>query len=250
MTESPLETRLLALRDVIVAPKEDDGTPATLAALMPCEPAIGQVAVAAWADSDGGELVELVRLDDGARVDDPVALRESLTLLAMVETVEELASFAELPGLDAELRAFGGDGVLDAAASGDAAGAGETDEDPAAVLVRARSRALEALDQLRALEPGDDPRMARPQLLDELGGALRELEKRWEQLEQAAELWSDAWLERHERDEASVELVQSLWRSLSIARRGPLAGKVASALHEGREAGVAMAAAVAGSSHG
>ncbi len=232
MTETTLETRLLALRDTIVAPTEDDGTPATLTALMPCEPAIGEVAVVAWSDSDGGELVELVRLDDGARVDDPVALRESLTLLAMVETVEDLASFPLLPQLDADLRAF------------------EIDPETGDALSHARTRALEALDALRALEPGDVPRMARPQLLDELGGALRELEKRWEQLEQAAELWSDAWLERHERDAASVELVQSLWRTMSGARRGPLAGKVATALHEGREAGVAMAAALSGTSHG
>ena len=240
MTQTPLATRLLTLRDVIVAPKEDDGTPASLVALMPCEPAIGPVAVAAWSDSDGGELVELVRLDDGARVDDPVALRESLTLLAMVETVEELASFGQLAQLDTDLRAFQIDGVADVGAA----------LEPAGALAHARTRALEALDALRALEPGDEPRMARPQLLDELGGALRELEKRWEQLEQAAELWSDAWLDLHERDEASVDLVQSLWRTMSVARRGPLAGKVATALHEGREAGVAMAAAVAGSSHG
>lgn len=229
-----LDTRLLALRDVIVAPREEDGTAATLVALMPCEPAIGEVAVVAWSDSDGGELVELVRLDDGARVDDAVALRESLTLLAMVETVEELASFDELGALDAELRAFG---------AADDVELGEP-------LSHARTRALDALDQLRALEPGDEPRMARPQLLDELGGALRELEKRWEQLEQAAELWSDAWLEQHSRDEASVQLVQSLWRTMSVARRGPLAGKVATALHDGREAGVAMAAAVAGTQQG
>lgn len=227
--EPTLDTRLLALRDTIVAPREDDGTAATLVALMPCEPAIGEVAVVAWADSQGGELVELVRLDDGARVDDAVALRESLTLLAMVETVEELASFTHLTELDAELRAFPG---VDGIELGDP-------------LSRARTRALEALDQLRALEPGEEPRMARPQLLDALGGALRELEKRWEQLEQAAELWSDAYLERHGRDDASVELVQSLWRTMSVSRRGPLAGKVATALHEGREAGVAMAAAVA-----
>ncbi len=232
--EPTLDTRLLALRDSIVAPREDDGTAATLVALMPCEPAIGEVAVVAWADSDGGELVELVRLADGGRVDDPVALRESLTLLAMVETVEELASFDELAALDAELRAF--------------AGAGE--DEAGEQLVRARARALEALDRLRALEPGDEPRMARPQLLDELGGALRELEKRWEQLEQAAELWSDAYLDQHGRDEESVALVQSLWRTMSVARRGPLAGKVATALHEGREAGVAMAAAVAGAQPG
>lgn len=228
MQQPSLDQRLLELRDRIVAPREDDGTPATLTALMPCEPAIGEVAVVAWADSDGGELVELVRLDDGARVDDAVALRESLTLLAMVETVEDLASFGELPGLDAELRAFPGEAQV---------------ELPDA-LVRARARGLEALAALRAFEPGDEPRMARPQLLDALGGALRELEKAWELLEQAAELWSDAHLEANGRDEASVELVQGLWRTMSIARRGPLSRPVATALHEGREAGVAMASAV------
>ncbi len=237
MQDRTLDTRLLALRDVIVVPREagtrsDVGAPATLVALMPCEPAIGEVAVVAWTDSAGGELVELVRLDDGTRVDDAVALRESLTLLAMVETVEELASFDELGALDAELRAFTSD---DAAEFGDD-------------LSRVRARALVSLAELRALEPGDGPRMARPQLLDALGGALRELERVWEQLEQAAELWSDAHLATHGRDAASVELVQSFWRILGIARRGPLARPVATALHEGREAGVAMASAVASSS--
>src|SRR4051812_5513758 len=97
---STLEAQLLHLAETVVVPHEDDGTPATLAALMPCEPAIGEVAVAVWVDSAGGELIELLRLSTGERVgDDQVALRESLTLLAMVETVEELATFDELEPL-------------------------------------------------------------------------------------------------------------------------------------------------------
>lgn len=226
-----LPARLLALRDVIVPPREDDGTPATLVALMPCEPAIGEVAVVAWTDSDGGELLELVRLDGGARVDDAVALRESLTLLAMVETVEELASFEELASLETDLRAFPGEAVVD------------LDE----LFVRAHERALESVTGLRALEPADDaPRMARPQRLDELGAALRELERAWQSLEQAADIWSEAHLAAHDRSDDAVALVQSLWRTMSIARRGPLARQVATALHEAREAGIAMAAAVTG----
>lgn len=231
MSDTNLESRLLALRESIVAPREEDGTVATLVALMPCEPAIGEVAVVAWTDSAGGELLEIVRLDDGARIEDPVALRESLSLLAMVETVEDLASFDELAQLDDELGAFG---------TAEQLKLGDT-------FSRSRAGAHEAIAKLRGFEPGDDPRIARPQLLDELGGALRELERRWEQLEQAAELWSDAYLDASGRGDAAVELVQSLWRTLSIARRGPLARPVATALHEGREAGIAMAAAISAS---
>lgn len=223
-----LAEHLSHLADTIDRPREEDGTPATLEALMPCEPAIGDVAVACWSDSAGGELIELVRLDDGARIGDAVALREALTLLAMVETVEELASFDELADLEQALAAWHD-------------GRGDRD----AEFIRAQQQAVEALRALAALAPGDAPRVARPALLDQLGGALRELERAWEQLEQAAELWSDAHLATHARDDASVAEVQELWRMLGAARRGPLARPVSAALHDGREAGAAMAAAVA-----
>jgi hypothetical protein len=219
--------RLQQLQEKLVVPQEQDGTPATLTALLPCEPAIGEVAVACWVDSAGGELLELVRLDSGERVEgDVVALRESLTLLAMVETLEELASFEELGPLEQALAGWDPQGEL-------------PDE-----FSRARERAREALTALAAYSPGDEPRVARPQLLDGIGGALRELEQAWELLEQAAELWSDALLGAHPGDEVALERVQSLWRMLAVARRGPLSRPPSAALHDGREAGAAMAAAV------
>jgi hypothetical protein len=227
--DQDLAGRLVELGNRIVVPHEEDGTPATLTALMPCEPAIGEVAVACWTDGAGGELVELVRLDDGARVDDPVALREALTLLAMVETVEDLAAFDELDAIAGALRSW-------------SAPQGE----PAEALDVPRASACGALEALSQLAPGE-LRMARPQRLDELGGALRELERTWAQLEAASELWCDELLARRGNDEhVVVEAVQSLWRVLGSARRGPLSQPVATALHEGREAGVSMAAAVTG----
>jgi hypothetical protein len=226
MTDSTAQ-RLIELQERLAVPAEDDGTPATLVALLPCEPAIGEVAVACWTDSDGGELVELVRLDTGARVADAVALRESLTLLAMVETLEELASFDELAPLAEALLAWEPQGEI------------------APEFTLARTRAHEALEALAALAPGEQPRIARPQLLDGIGGALRGLEQAWEQLEQAAELWSDQLLAAHPGDEASLERVQALWRMLAVARRGPLATPPSTALHAGREAGSAMAASIA-----
>jgi hypothetical protein len=156
-----------------------------------------------------------------------VALRESLTLLAMVETVEELATFDELEPLAAALEAWDPHG--------------EIAED----FTRARANAVEALRLLAAMAPGEEPRVARPQLLDQLGGGLRMVEKAWEQLEQAAELWSDALLAAHPGDDEALGRVQALWRMLAVARRGPLARPVSAALHDGREAGVAMAQAVA-----
>lgn len=224
-----LATHLKRLADAIERPREDDGTPARLEALMPCEPAIGDVAVACWSDSDGGELIELVRLEDGARVDDRVALREALSLLAMVETMEELATFDELEPLAEAL-----------------AGWHAQDESLPQELVRARSRAVEAVRGLLALSPGDAPRVARPGLLDRLGGALRELDQAWGLLEQQAEAWSQARLAEHPGDEQVLSEVQALWRMLAVARRGPLARPASSALHDGREAGLAMAAALAG----
>ena len=221
--------RLQQLAEMLVVPREDDGTAATLTALMPCEPAIGEVAVACWRDSDGGELVELVRLDDGSRVDDQVALRESLTLLAMVETVEELASFELLADIAAGLRGW--------------SPANGSDAD-AAALAPARERAHAALDDLAGLAP-PAVRIARTQRLDELGAAIRALELAWGSLEQAAEAWSDAQLEAAGDDVATREAVQSLWQVLGMCRRGPLARPVSTALHEGREAGASMAAAVA-----
>lgn len=223
-----LAEQLQHLQDVIVVPREEDGTPARLLALMPVQPAVGDVAVACWADSDDGELIELVRLADGTRLDDQAALREALTLLAMVETVEELASFEELGGIEQELAAWSPPEGADL-------------PEP---FSHARERALTALRALAALAP-EDPRMAQTSILDALGAALRELEQAWEQLERAAEHWSDAQLEPDPTDSARITVVQELWRVLSGARRGPLVKPVSTALHEGREAGAAMAAAIA-----
>lgn len=227
--DEDLPERLTRCAEALVVPTEEDGTPATLVALMPCEPVVGEVAVACWRDSDGGELVELVRLADGTRLDDPAALRESLTLLAMVETVEELAAFTALGELDAELAAWE---PLPA-----------EEVDPAA-LVRARDRAREALGALAALAPVE-ARMARTERLDELGAALRALDSAWAALEQAAEAWSDAVLAATQRSDDAVNVVQVLWRSLAAGRGGPLARPVSAALHEAREAGTLMASAVA-----
>jgi hypothetical protein len=161
-------------------------------------------------------------------VDDPVAMREALALLAMVETVEELASFAAIDEVRTALSAWSSDLLA-----------------PSERFSRARASALGALEVLAALAP-DEVRVARTQRLDELGAALRSLETHWGGLEQAAEAWSDALLERRgSDDEAASREVQALWRLLADVRRGPLSRPVATALHEGREAGVAMAAAIA-----
>lgn len=225
---SPAE-QLLRVAEMIERPREEDGTDAALVALLPCEPAVGEVAVVCWSDSEGGELVELVRLADGARIDDRVALREALTLLAMVETLEELASFEALPELAAQLGAWDGHGM-----------------DMGPEFVDARDGALQALATLVGLAPSDEePRIARPGVLDDIGAALRELERAWELLEQAAEQWSDAHLQAHPQQQPeALARVQGLWRLLGTARRGPLERPPSVALRAGREAGAAMAAAV------
>lgn len=227
--DEDLPERLTRCAEALVVPTEGDGTPATLVALMPCEPVVGEVAVACWRDSDGGELVELVHLADGTRMDDAAALRESLTLLAMVETVEELASFDQLPPIAEQLAAWEPMPHADVDASG---------------LAVARGRARAALEGLVALAPVE-ARMARTTRLDELAAALRGLDAAWAALEQAAEGWSDAILAATDRSDAAVEVVQALWRALAAGRSGPLARPVSGALHEAREAGASMAAAVA-----
>lgn len=226
-----LEDRLTQLADRLTVPREDDGTPAELRALMPCEPAVGEVAVVCWTDSGGGELVELVRLDSGEPLDDQAALRESLALLAMVETVEELASFDATGALRTELAAWV-----------PPVGAAQTAIDG---VNDARDRALVALDAVTQLDPGDEPRIARTSMLDALAAALRALEDVWQRLEQAAELWSDAHRAAHRDGADAMTAIQDLWRMLGAARRGPLRTPVATSLHSGREAGVAMAAELA-----
>jgi hypothetical protein len=238
--DADLASRLATLVDQLVVPREEDGTEASLAALMPCEPAIGEVVVACWTDSEGGELVELVSLADGRRIDDPVALREALTLLAMVETIEELAAFDELLGVDGAL-----DGWVAAAnaAVGDVPDAPSTDGS----FAGARAAALDAAAALAALAPGE-ARMARPQRLDELGALLRELDKRWTELELAAEAWCDALLAASGEDATTFgPLVTELWRVLGTVRRGPLGQPISAALHEAREAGASMAASLGSS---
>ncbi|MCB0878248.1 MAG: hypothetical protein KDC46_04625 [Thermoleophilia bacterium] len=224
-----VEQRLVRLAETLDAPREDGGREATLTALMPCEPVVGEVVVACWQDSDGGELVELVRFDDGSRVHDQAALREALTLLAMVETVEELASFDELQGMIDSLDAWSVPEGLDA---------------DAGALAPAQERARARVAALASLAP-TEVRVARTQHLDALGAALRELEAAWTELERHAEAWSDALLAASGDDPAAVAAVRSLWEALGTARRGPLARPISTALHEGREAGASMAAAVA-----
>lgn len=219
------------------APVGADGAPAQLAALLAAEPAVGEVVVVAWVASDGGEQYELVRLADGSPVTDHTAMREALTLLAMTETLEELAGFGEVRGLGGALKAW-----LDAVPG----------EVPVA-LVESVAAANALLDVLTGLEgAAGEVRVATTARLDHLSGVIRELERAWERLEQQAELWSDAQLALHEAaagegraDEAIVARVQDLWRLLGHARRGPLAQPVSAAIHGGREAGTALAAAIA-----
>ncbi|MCW2973292.1 MAG: hypothetical protein JWN72_1565 [Thermoleophilia bacterium] len=213
------------------APAGDDGQPAQLVALMAVEPAVGEVVVVGWVTGDGNEAMELVRLDDGSLVHDHTALRESLTLLAMNETLEELASFGEVTGLSDALKAW-----LDAAPAG-------TVSDLFIEAVAAANAHVDALLALDTAQRG--PRIATTARLDQLGGVIRELEKSWERLEQQAELWSDQQLAATDNDPATVAVVQDLWRLLGHARRGPLAQPVSSAIHGGREAGTALAAAIA-----
>lgn len=230
MSQPDLDQVLEALAAQLAGdpPRTEDGEGARLVALLPCEPAIGEVAVACWQSGDGSEAVELVRLRTGAQVVDQVALRKSLNLLAMVETLEELASF-ELAGTLAD--------ELDAWAA--------THLDDAPPLRSALDHGGAALRRLVSLAPGTGARVARPGILDALGGAIRELERTWEQLEQAAEQWSDARLAATGNEPVTLAEVQELWRLLGTARGGPLRQPASAALHAGREAGTAMASAIA-----
>jgi hypothetical protein len=216
------------------APKGADGAPARLAALLPAEPAVGEVVVVGWVDAAGNEQYELVRLADGSPVPDKVAMREALTLLAMTETLEELAGFGEVRGLSDALKSW-----LDAAPAG-------TVDD---LFVEAVAAANAHLDALTALDAASGAagatHMATTRRLDQLGGVIRELERSWERLEQQAELWSDTHLAAQANSAAAVALVQDLWRLLAHARRGPLAQPVSAAIHGGREAGTALASAIA-----
>lgn len=234
MTDAPVSSQLAAQLDRLAtlladrAPTAADGSPAQLAALMPAEPVVGEVAVACWVAEDGGEQFDLVRLDDGAPIHDRTAMRETLALIAMTETLEELASFDALDELRAGMIAW------------------IQRVDPAQPLAREFANADAVLGRLAAIAPPDEGRIARTQILDTIGMVLRELEDRWQHLEQAAELWSDAHLEAAgDAREAALADVQELWRVLGMARRGPLATPAATAVHAGREAGVALAAAIA-----
>jgi hypothetical protein len=214
-------------------PSDDHDSPMQLAGLLPCEPAIGPVALACWINERGDEHYELVRLDEAAMVvRDATALREACTLLAMCETLEELASVGIASQARDELAAWR-----------DAPG---QPVDTSALHAPIK-RATEALSTLIETVPDDDSvRVARPPLLDAIGSALRTLELSWTTLEQHGERWSDEALASRTDDADVVEQVQSLWRTLALARRGPLSHAPSEALHGGREAGLALASAING----
>jgi outer membrane murein-binding lipoprotein Lpp len=232
-SSTDLDARLESLAGELAerAPLGADGAPAQIAALLAAEPAVGEVVVVGWIDADGNEQYELVRLADGSPVHDHTALREALTLLAMNETLEELASFGEVHGLADALKAW-----LDAAPAG-------TLSDLFIESVAAANAHLDALTKLDTAAAG--AHLATTARLDQLSGVIRELEQVWERLEQQAELWSDQHLAATDNSAAAVAVVQDLWRLLGHARRGPLAQPVSSAIHGGREAGTALANAIA-----
>ncbi|MCW2956602.1 MAG: hypothetical protein JWO69_1471 [Thermoleophilia bacterium] len=203
---------------------------AELVALLPCEPAVGDVAVAFWKHDDEAVSYELLRLADGGLLDDPVALREAFTLLAMTETLEELASFEASEALADQL-----EGWVETVQPGDAA------------LKAAIARGAAALRALSAIAPDDTVRVARPQLLDQLGGGLRALEQAWMSLEQAAVAWSDAQLDASGAPIGDARTnVPALWKVLGEARKGALRQPAGAALKDGREAGLALAKAATG----
>lgn len=204
---------------------------ATLKALMPCEPAIGEVAVVCWSAADGDECIELVRTADGSRISDPAALRETFSLLAMVETLEELASFEQLKPISDSLKAFTLPSNDDLTSLQDG-------------FTRARNDALASLNQLIKLAPSDT-RVARTSILDEVSAAIRDLERSWLVLEQRSQEWCDAYLASAQREDAAIKTVRELWTILSTARSGPLSRPISTALNDGREAGRSLAASVA-----
>lgn len=226
----PQHLEQLAIVLSMRAPQSPDGSPAHLVGLMPAEPVVGEVAVACWVAGDDAEQFDLVRLEDGEPIHDQTAMRETLALLAMTETLEELASFAQLGPLHDELQTW------------------RHRVDAEHQLARDLERAASALERLHELAPPEHGRVARTQILDDIGMRLRELERCWEHLEQSAELWSDEQLAAAPTSEVRDERltsVQELWRVLGGGRRGPLATPAATAVHAGREAGVAFAAAIA-----
>ena len=218
-----------------------------LSALLPCEPAVGEVVVACFEPSseqgsegpEGAERADgvdamyaLHRLDaEAAPINDQRALREALLLLALVEAIEEHAMFDEIHTTREALAAWQ-----------------PTAAAPDPRLVTERDDSLAALDAVAALDLSGVPRVARTQRLDELGGALRSLAARWEQLEESAAGWSDAVLAAAQGDAEATTAAQhdvsSLWGVLGRARRGPLAAPVSDAMHAGRQAGAALADAV------
>lgn len=229
--DAHLSEQLIALAERLTtsAPVDENGA-AELTALLPCEPAVGPVAVVCWQSQSGETLYELARLD-GTRLDDTTALRESLVLLAMMEALEQQLAPLTLRDLIDGLIEWQ-TAVREARESGYTPGMVEQDE-----ITTQLWRNVELLQQIQTDvgDPDDEPRMAGPQRLDRLGGQLRELERTWEALESAAATWIDAV------GDAESPLVGKLWTTLALARRGPLAAPVSAVIEDGRRAGAALA---------
>lgn len=207
---------------------------ADLVALLPCEPVVGIVAAACWQDGSGAHVWELVRLEDGTRISDRTAVRETFTLIAMLETLEDRLGPAALAELDGALIAW-----LDSwrELTNDAVGVALT-----TAIDAARAQVAAATDLTAVVEP----RIATVAKLDTLATQLQALEVAWAALEAAANTWSEATFPDtydHGPDaERRRGAVQVLWEALQLARRSVLREPATALLQAAREAGAALAA--------
>ena len=209
MSQPDLDQVLEALAAQLAGdpPRTEDGEGARLVALLPCEPAIGEVAVACWQSGDGSEAVELVRLTHRRAGGGPGRAARVANLLAMVETLEELASF-ELAGTLAD--------ELDAWA------ATHLDDAPLPAQ-RARSRRRGAAPAGRRSLPARAPAWRGPASSMRSGARFAQLER-----DVGAARAGGGAVERcpprceRGNERGTLSTVQELWRLLGTARGGPL----------------------------
>lgn len=194
------------------------GEGTSVSALLACEMDGRALAVACIAGGADAASWQLIDAASGEHIDDNDLLGDALVLVATIETMLGDLEAADVARARARVREWRSTGDEDA---------------PTRLLDDALGSLAEAigvLEQIHAVRAD-----ASTPLLDRLGAALLDIERRLSSVELLAEQWTRG------REDAGDDAVQSLWIVLASVRRTLVPTPVTVRIEQGRDAGTQLA---------